>query len=80
MANIYIKVSMHALASGVMCVFIAWVVFNESVNLSLYLAAAILITGIVCSSRLVVSDHTQREIYMGLLLGGAAQVVALIVS
>jgi hypothetical protein len=36
----------------------------------------LLITGLVCSSRLIVSDHTAREVYTGLFIGVASQLVA----
>ncbi|NJO25991.1 MAG: hypothetical protein HC867_09865 [Bacteroidia bacterium] len=78
MANIYMKVSMHALAAGVMLAFMVFFIFSESINLSLYLTGAILITGIVCTSRMIVSNHTPKEIYAGLALGILAQVIALL--
>lgn len=78
MANIYMKVSMHALAAGVMLAFMVFFIFSESINLSLYLTGSILITGIVCTSRMIVSNHTPKEIYAGLALGILAQVIALL--
>lgn len=69
LANIYIKVSMHAIAVGVMTGFIAGLTLTDSLNLTLYLAITILISGIVCTARLIVSDHSQKEIYLGVFLG-----------
>jgi len=76
LVNIFMKVSMHAIAVGVMTTFVALLAFAETVNLSLYLAAAILISGIVCTSRLIVSDHSQKEIYVGFVIGIFSQLAA----
>lgn len=76
LANISLKVSMHAIAAGVMSTFMALLAFNDNVNLTLYLSVSVLITGIVCTSRLVVSDHSAKEIYGGLAIGIFSQVAA----
>ena len=76
LVNISMKVSMHAIAAGVMSTFIALLAFAETVNLSLYLAVAILLSGMVCTSRLIVSDHSQKEIYFGFLVGVFSQLAA----
>ena len=74
--NISMKVSMHAIAMGVMTTFIAIFAFHETVNLSLYLSVALLISGIVCTSRLIVSDHHPAEIYIGFIAGVLSQLAA----
>lgn len=76
LANIFLKVSMHAIAVGVMSTFIALLAFGESANLSLYLTIAVLISGFVCTARLIVSDHSQREIYFGFFIGVFSQLAA----
>lgn len=78
MANIYIKVSMHAIATGLMMTFLAYLVFGDSMNLILYLCAAVFITGLVCTSRLIVSDHCAKEIYAGIFFGVASLLLAII--
>jgi len=40
------------------------------------LAIALLITGLVCTSRLIVSDHSPKEIYWGLFFGLFCQLAA----
>ena len=75
-ANIYMKISMHAIAVGVMVAFMMLLSFSQSVNFGIYLSIALLVAGLVCTSRFIVSDHTQREVYGGLLLGIASQLVA----
>ena len=74
--NIYMKVSMHAISMGVLIVFAGILASVLPVSFTLYLAIAILITGLVCTSRLIVSDHTPKEIYIGLLVGALSQFVA----
>ncbi|HJS54606.1 MAG TPA: hypothetical protein VJ765_08690 [Chitinophagaceae bacterium] len=76
LANITMKVSMHAIAVGVMTTFIALLAFNESISMSFYLSVAVLISGLVSTSRLIVSDHTPKEIYFGLFIGIFSQLAA----
>jgi len=76
LVNISMKVSMHAIAVGVMTTFIALLAFTDSSSFSLYLSIAVLLSGIVCTSRLIVSDHTQKEIYFGFLVGVFSQLAA----
>jgi hypothetical protein len=76
LANIVMKVSMHAIAVGVMCTFVALMAFADTISYSFYLAIAILISGVVCTSRLIVSDHRPREIYYGFLIGVFSQLAA----
>lgn len=76
MANIYFKISMHAIGmGGVLGLF--WIIMRQDTFLmSVPLSIAILITGLVCTSRLMVSDHTPKEIYSGLVMGFVCQLVA----
>lgn len=76
LANISLKVSMHAIATGVMSTFLTLLAFSDSTNLTLYLSIAFLITGIVCTSRLIVSDHSSKEVYLGLVIGIFSQLAA----
>lgn len=76
LANIYFKVSMHAIGMGGW-LGLFWVIAAEDTMLMTWpLAAVILLTGIVCTSRLLVSDHTQKDIYVGLAIGFLCQVLA----
>lgn len=69
MANIYMKVSMHAMGMGILVAFVAMLALNQANNYTLYFSVALLIAGVVCTARLIVSDHTSAEIYTGLLIG-----------
>ena len=76
MVNIYIKISLHAISMGIMVTFMISLAFTQTIALGLYISIAVLITGIVCTSRFIISDHTPKEIYGGLFAGIAAQLVA----
>lgn len=76
MANIVFKISLHSIAAGVMLCFIILLALSHSLNLNVYIAAAMLITGIVCTSRFIVSDHSPAEVYWGLVLGTASMLTA----
>jgi hypothetical protein len=69
MANISMKVSMHAMASGIMVAFVIMLAFSQDISFGIYISLAILLTGLICTSRFIASDHTAREIYGGLLIG-----------
>lgn len=50
--------------------------FRDSYASGLYLSTAILIGGLICTARMLVSDHRQRDIYAGVLVGVAAEWIA----
>lgn len=54
------------------------IMFGNTMLMTWPLSAALLITGIVCTSRLLVSNHTPKEIYFGLLVGLLCQLAAAI--
>lgn len=76
MANIIMKVSLHAISMGVMLTFIFFLAFTQSLNFGIYLSVALFITGLVCSSRFISSDHKPKEIYGGLVVGVVSMLVA----
>jgi hypothetical protein len=78
-ANVFYKISMHAIGCGGMLGIFIVIMNSNSMLMTWPLSLALLITGIVCTSRLIVSDHTQKEIYMGLLVGLLCQFGAAIV-
>lgn len=67
---------MHAIACGGLIGVFLVVMNSNSMLMTWPLALAILITGIVCSARFIISDHTQKEIYTGLMVGLACQLIA----
>ena len=77
--NIYMKISMHAIAIGTAIAFLTGLSFVYGSEMSLYLAIAMLIGGLVCTARLVLNDHEPKEIYWGLATGVMAVLLANIV-
>jgi len=76
MANIRFKISMHGTAVGGLAMFFILQSFQDPVISGFYLSAALIITGAVCTARLIIGGHTRLEVYAGLFVGALAQVVA----
>ena len=77
LANIYFKISMHALGLGALSGLMLLIIFTGVSN-GIFLPAMLvfLITGLVSTSRLIVSDHTPFDIYAGIFFGFICQVIA----
>ncbi|HSN60600.1 MAG TPA: hypothetical protein VLR49_06680 [Ferruginibacter sp.] len=75
-ANIYFKISMHAIGLGGLLGLFLVIAYSNSMLMTWPLAAALLITGLVCTARLVLGSHDQKDIYAGLFMGVILQVVA----
>lgn len=73
--NNYIKISLHAMAMGGALAAIVLFAFFYETQITLAISISVLLTGIVCTSRLLVSDHTNAEIYSGLFVGIICQVI-----
>jgi len=76
LANSFIKVSMHAISVGVMVTFLLLLAFSDDSSFGVYLSVGLLIAGLVCTARLLTSDHEPVEVYLGLAIGIVAQLVA----
>jgi hypothetical protein len=74
--NSYLKVSMHALSVGVMMAFLMIMAFMSAASFGVFLSVAFLITGLVCTARLINNDHSTAEVYIGLFGGIISQLVA----
>ena len=75
-ANIFFKISMHAIGCGGMLgVMLVVLNTNPSSPFTVPMMIAIFITGLVCTSRLIVSDHTNGDIYLGLVCGFVCQLL-----
>jgi hypothetical protein len=80
LANIIMKVSLHAISMGVALTFILALAFSQPLNFGIYISVALLATGLVCTSRFIVSDHTAKEVYGGLLVGVVSMLIAFFVG
>ncbi len=74
-ANIYYKISMHAIGMGGLSGLMLVIMYQNTMLMTWPLSLAILLSGIVCTSRMIVSDHRPKEIYAGLLVGLICQFV-----
>jgi hypothetical protein len=76
MANSYLKVSMHAISVGVVSTLFIIMGFLSGDNFGSYISIAVLLTGLVCTARMINNEHNPAEVYLGLFLGVLAQVIA----
>ncbi len=79
LSNIYFKISMHTMGMGGILGICLIIMYHNSMLMTWPLCIAILITGIVCTSRFIVSNHSTKEIYWGLFAGFMCQLVAAII-
>ncbi len=68
--NRFLKISAHSasVAAGATWIFVLFKAFE--ISLSLHLTVAIVILGLVMSSRLYLEAHSPREVYLGAVVGG----------
>lgn len=76
LANSYFKISMHALGMGALLGLMMLIIFL-GFSYAIFMAAMLifLIAGIVCTSRMIVSNHTPFDIYAGLFIGITGQFI-----
>lgn len=72
MLNVYMKISLHSISMGVLVTFIGWLALTQNISLGAYLSASFILAGLVCTARLIVSDHSQKEVYGGFIAGVAS--------
>jgi hypothetical protein len=77
LANIYYKISMHALGLGGLSGLMLLIIFT-GFPAGIFLPAMLvfLITGFVSTSRMIVSDHMPFDIYSGIFFGIICQLIA----
>jgi hypothetical protein len=78
-ANIYFKISMHAIGMGSWLGIFLIIMQKNEMLMTWPLVIVLLLTGLVCSARLLVTSHQPKDIYSGLFLGILTQVVAAMV-
>ena len=74
--NNYYKISLHGIGMGGASMAIILFAFFYHQPMGIVIAGVLMLTGIVATSRLLISDHSQKEVYMGLLVGALCQAVA----
>ncbi|HEX5554712.1 MAG TPA: hypothetical protein VFX43_15825 [Chitinophagaceae bacterium] len=75
-SNLFLKISMHTLGMGGLLGLMLCSVGDRYFNISLPLMAIILLCGVVSTSRLILGEHTPREVYWGMFFGVIAQLIA----
>lgn len=75
-ANNFFKISMHAMAVAGALSFVILTCSTYGVFLGLDIIAATLLTGFVCTSRLLLNDHSNFEVYVGFFVGVFCQLIA----
>ncbi len=75
-ANIYFKISMHAIALGGWLGIFLVIARDNSMLMTWPIASVLLITGLVCTARLLVSNHSNKDIYSGIFVGLLCQFIA----
>jgi hypothetical protein len=74
--NNFIKVSLHGIGVGgiLMAVILAGIMYP--IQNIFWVSIAIGITSLVMSARMMVSNHTNKELWIGLMVGAATQTIA----
>ncbi len=67
--NFWLMISIHAAGAGALLATVLVLSLKMHTPLTWFLVPAVLITGIVLSSRLLLNSHTPREAWFGFLLG-----------
>jgi hypothetical protein len=75
-ANIYFKISMHAIGMGGLIGMMLMILFEGMMMSPLPFIVSILLTGLVMTSRLIASDHEKGDIAAGFLAGLISQFLA----
>ncbi len=75
-ANIYFKISMHAMGVGGLIGLMMVVLMDGQMYSGLPFVVALLIGGMVMSSRLITDDHQPGDVASGFIVGVMSQVIA----
>ena len=74
--NNFMKISLHAMGVGGLLTAIILVGLHYSIDNAIWTLLAIIITALVMSARMIVSDHSKQELILGLFIGLLTQVMA----
>jgi hypothetical protein len=67
--NMFWKISLHTIAMGALMGLLLVLYIRLSLDTRIWLVASIFTSGLTGTARLLVSDHTQAQVYTGYLLG-----------
>ncbi|HWB28078.1 MAG TPA: hypothetical protein VG738_21545 [Chitinophagaceae bacterium] len=74
--NNFFKISMHAMGVGGALMFVILTGFFYHLYIGLDISLALLVAGVVCTSRLLLNEHGNKEIYAGIIVGIICQLLA----
>ena len=74
--NNFMKISLHAMGVGGLLTALILVGLHYSIDNAIWTLLAIIITALVISARMIVSDHSKQELILGLFIGLLTQVMA----
>lgn len=80
LANTYTKVSLHAIGMGGWLGIFLEVMNQQTMLMTWPLASVIMLTGLVCSARLIRSHHSPFEVVLGIAIGLLSQFIAVMVN
>lgn len=75
-ANNFFKISMHAMGAGSAVTFVILTALYYQVYIGPDIIITILLAGIICTARLLLSEHNNYEIYTGLFVGVFCQILS----
>ena len=73
--NAWIKISMHALAAGTALTFLFVLALHSPFAYGFYLSVGLLLTGLICTARLLTGDHNTFEVWSGLFVGALSMII-----
>jgi hypothetical protein len=76
MINIFTKISMHTAAAGAMIGILVVLMITSPANMTVALFVSIVIAGIIGSARLILGVHEKGDVWLGYIIGFAAQLGA----
>ncbi len=75
-ANIYYKISMHGIGvGGLLGLFLLIIFRDSSFGITLPFMTVVFISGLVLTARLLISDHSVKDVYNGFFLGLIVQLL-----
>jgi len=77
--NIFMKVSLHAAAAGAMIGLVFMVMLQSATDLSPMLFLAIILGGVMGTSRMILKAHYPLEIWLGYITGVLTMVIAFLI-
>lgn len=76
LANNSYKISMHAMGVGGFAAALVLTSFYYQQTDGIAISLAVLVAGLVCSARLLLNEHTLKEVYTGLIAGVLCQCIS----